>query len=283
MEGVEIVIRPIHLERLAYILIIIALAVLLIIKWGGSGCVVDDEKLQENLSSEASQANSSLLEAITTDVLCSNNVKDQDETDVDCGGIICSPCPDGKLCMVDSDCENSYCHMGIRCQTPTCDDGVQNQGETAVDCGGPCTETKGAYFYDGACHKQPKPEYSGRVDLTILKVETSVNEVSGYARIDKITFKVDNGKEENIVLSAFIYAKDKYGKAYYVHPVTADEITLTNSIIEIPLLSTGESYTSEVDIVRTLTATPPTDAYRVLIELRDDRGALVRDATWTNN
>jgi len=43
---------------------------------------------------------------------CSDGVKNQDETGVDCGG----PC---------TACE-------------TCSDGIQNQSETGVDCGGPC-------------------------------------------------------------------------------------------------------------------------------------------------
>ncbi len=53
------------------------------------------------------------------DALCSNGLKDGDETGVDCGG----PC---SACAVPN----------------TCDDGIQNQGETGVDCGasGGCTE-----------------------------------------------------------------------------------------------------------------------------------------------
>jgi hypothetical protein len=44
---------------------------------------------------------------------CTDGVKNQDETGVDCGGV-CSPCP-------------------------SCADGIQNQGEEDIDCGGPCT------------------------------------------------------------------------------------------------------------------------------------------------
>ncbi|HLP50081.1 MAG TPA: hypothetical protein VK154_04310 [Chitinophagales bacterium] len=43
---------------------------------------------------------------------CSDQVKNQDETSIDCGGS-CSPCP-------------------------TCSDGFQNQDETGIDCGGEC-------------------------------------------------------------------------------------------------------------------------------------------------
>jgi len=64
------------------------------------------------------EGESSPIITVTTDPLvitCSNNIKDGDETDVDCGGSCQSTCPD-----------------------PTCNDGKQNQDETDVDCGGAC-------------------------------------------------------------------------------------------------------------------------------------------------
>jgi hypothetical protein len=93
-------------------------------------------------------------------------VKDSSETDVDCGGL-CSPCDDGKHCLVGDDCVNGICagaDAGAEgtCALPTCGDGVQNGNETDVDCGGsaytepsggpdagpftacpPCADTKG--------------------------------------------------------------------------------------------------------------------------------------------
>ena len=66
---------------------------------------------------------------------CSDGYLNQDETDVDCGGTICSPCPDGGGCVVGSDCVSGVCSGGI-CQAATCSDTVQNQDETDVDCGG---------------------------------------------------------------------------------------------------------------------------------------------------
>lgn len=43
---------------------------------------------------------------------CSDGIKNQNETNVDCGGV-CSVCQ-------------------------SCSDGIKNQGETGIDCGGPC-------------------------------------------------------------------------------------------------------------------------------------------------
>ncbi|MFW6369383.1 MAG: hypothetical protein ACOC0J_02250, partial [Myxococcota bacterium] len=78
------------------------------------------------------------------DYTCDNDVKDGYETDVDCGGPVCGPCPDGHACTFSSDCE-TWCDQGA-CGD-TCNDGVQNVYETDVDCGGgvcsPCDIGKG--------------------------------------------------------------------------------------------------------------------------------------------
>ena len=67
---------------------------------------------------------------------CSDGVKDGNETDVDCGGGMCPPCPSSDHCEVPTDCQSKVCSDFI-CQAPSCTDGVQNGTETDVDCGGP--------------------------------------------------------------------------------------------------------------------------------------------------
>jgi hypothetical protein len=66
---------------------------------------------------------------------CTDGVKNENETDVDCGGV-CPPCAPGKDCNVAADCQSDVCTGGV-CQPATCVDGVKNGGETDVDCGGP--------------------------------------------------------------------------------------------------------------------------------------------------
>lgn len=75
---------------------------------------------------------------------CSDGVRNQSETDIDCGGP-CGPCADGKSCEGKTDCTNKVCGKNnvcakppCQCQTPTCVDAQQNGTETDVDCGGPC-------------------------------------------------------------------------------------------------------------------------------------------------
>ncbi|HEY8378771.1 MAG TPA: hypothetical protein VIK91_19900, partial [Nannocystis sp.] len=66
---------------------------------------------------------------------CENGAKDGQETDVDCGGPTCPPCPPGGDCAIGSDCASGVCQAGV-CQPPSCADGVKNGSETDVDCGG---------------------------------------------------------------------------------------------------------------------------------------------------
>src|SRR5438034_720605 len=67
---------------------------------------------------------------------CTDSIQNDGETDVDCGGSnACPRCADGLNCVVAADCQSSRCVMA-RCQTPTCTDIVKNGGESDVDCGG---------------------------------------------------------------------------------------------------------------------------------------------------
>jgi hypothetical protein len=100
---------------------------------------------------------------------CANGVQDHDETDVDCGGSVCTACANGKRCASASDCQSLRCDATHVCVRPTspCADGVKDGNETDVDCGGdtcpPCVNFKGCGtnsdcqsgycdFYDGRCY-----------------------------------------------------------------------------------------------------------------------------------
>lgn len=45
---------------------------------------------------------------------CCNGYKDQDETDIDCGGPVCGSCSYGMLCNVNADCMSGDCN--VTCQ-----------------------------------------------------------------------------------------------------------------------------------------------------------------------
>jgi len=82
---------------------------------------------------------------------CSDNIKNGDETDIDCGGTACKPCKTTPTCSdnikngdeTDIDCGGTDCKP---CETtPTCSDNIKNGDETDIDCGGtdckPCETT----------------------------------------------------------------------------------------------------------------------------------------------
>src|SRR5262245_22651741 len=68
---------------------------------------------------------------------CFDGERNGDETDVDCGGMRCAPCEDGKKCGHNYDCRSARCVAGACGPRVTCQDGVRNGMETDVDCGGP--------------------------------------------------------------------------------------------------------------------------------------------------
>ena len=75
---------------------------------------------------------------------CVDTEKNQDESDVDCGGNTCPACADSKLCNTGTDCASGVCGVSNICLNPpctcqpiSCSDTVSNGQETGVDCGGP--------------------------------------------------------------------------------------------------------------------------------------------------
>lgn len=70
---------------------------------------------------------------------CNDALLNGDESDVDCGGAVCSPCADGGGCRVGEDCESGLCDEGIcyLAGMAPCFDGELDGDETDVDCGGP--------------------------------------------------------------------------------------------------------------------------------------------------
>lgn len=66
-----------------------------------------------------------------------DGVKNDGETDIDCGGPRATKCAEGKSCAVNSDCTSRYCTPQTKtCAEPRSDDNAMNGLETDVDCGG---------------------------------------------------------------------------------------------------------------------------------------------------
>ena len=74
---------------------------------------------------------------------CIDNIKNQDETDVDCGGDSCpNKCVDGNTCKYDQDCQSNYCFSGICAEKSVPIPGAESQ---CIDSdGGIVFNTKGS-------------------------------------------------------------------------------------------------------------------------------------------
>ncbi len=69
---------------------------------------------------------------------CTNNIQDQTETDIDCGGS-CQGCQEDAKCIENSDCSSGFCHPSTKkCKKEACNDGIKNGQETDIDCGSAC-------------------------------------------------------------------------------------------------------------------------------------------------
>lgn len=69
---------------------------------------------------------------------CGDDLQTVDETDLDCGGRTCEPCPADDHCLAGTDCQSGICTNQV-CQAPTCTDIAVNGDETDMNCGGKCS------------------------------------------------------------------------------------------------------------------------------------------------
>ncbi|MBI4450496.1 hypothetical protein HY642_00850 [Candidatus Woesearchaeota archaeon] len=102
---------------------------------------------------------------------CRDEVKNQDETDIDCGGTQCSGCDNGRHCDQNRDCQSLNCNPNSKtCEAvDRCADNKKDDLETDVDCGGPdcvkCADEKNCQnsndCINNFCH--PRFKKCGRV------------------------------------------------------------------------------------------------------------------------
>ena len=96
-------------------------------------------------------------DAATAPPHCQNQVQDEGESDIDCGGA-CTRCALTQQCNTADDCRESQCNEGT-CQAAGCTDKTLDGSETDVDCGGgsckPCAGglvcARGADCTSGVC------------------------------------------------------------------------------------------------------------------------------------
>ena len=107
----------------------------------------------EKCSSDAECASGSCdpIKLICHASSCFNSVKDDEETDVDCGGPMCPPCTlSSQSCVVNSDCASNECsNTKHKCIPLSCFNLLKDNKETDVDCGG--SECNACEFMGAGC------------------------------------------------------------------------------------------------------------------------------------
>lgn len=103
-------------------------------KVGWSSELTSSDGVFVDESGSGTDDNGTLIGDVEPD-LCANEIQDEDETDVDCGGSDCDPCLAGERCLEDTDCTSNNCENDV-CEEATCFDLIMNGYETDVDCGG---------------------------------------------------------------------------------------------------------------------------------------------------
>jgi hypothetical protein len=161
---ISITVKPIYMERLLYWIIIIVLAVLLVLAYlKESKC--DTTTTKGSTTVPTAPAPNNTLPAQqpaqnnTPAASCSDGLKNQDESDVDCGGR-CTSCALGKSCALSADCISGICS------------------------GGKCVATAPVTL-------------SGKVDFTLIKVNYSITNTS--VKVTGISYKLVNGLSESLV------------------------------------------------------------------------------------
>lgn len=150
---------------------------------------------------------------------CFNEIKDGNETDIDCGG-------DCALCGIGGGSGgggNSYVK-------PTCDDGIKNQDETGIDCGGFCRDICG---FGGKLNDIVKVNtdcIEGRLDNVpvgntppIFSGENIVNTENIKVSHGGYNIDNDNNNDHQTTLRGGIFFEQK---GYQFHPYRKYKITI---------------------------------------------------------
>ncbi len=261
MEEIQITISKRAFERAAYIGIIVILIGLLVHAYFFKGeCSLGTQLLGDSINANERE----LLDPVddggeasdpvaTPEATCSDGIKNQDETNIDCGGA-CTSVNGGYWW-------SGECHLDPEPEPEpdapeeTCNDGIVNQDETNIDCGGVCTNVNGQYYVDGECQttdpNAPTPgvftanvqrvlyEYFAEGDTT----NTGIVADDDMVHLEKIYLRINNGlglQYTDMDAQLFIWDESDYGEnfetiprqGYTVALVPANSVTQPNIVIK---------------------------------------------------
>ncbi|MBN1646023.1 hypothetical protein JW868_03215 [Candidatus Woesearchaeota archaeon] len=197
MAELQITVKTRTLERMIYIIIILVLLVFVIMDF------FEDSGTSDNTSDNNGHNDEENAAAQAT---CSDGIKNQDETNIDCGGTCggywyestCNAEPQDTSttneveCRLHSDCEGDMymCRNGECVFEPEC--------EQDSDC------DEGYTCEDNACEEIP---LSGAVTYTIGNIDGSGTD---FIRVEEVQLSIENGRPDTIFyqFDVWIYYKE---------------------------------------------------------------------------
>ncbi len=207
----EIVLKRSTIERTLFSIVIVILLILLALCYfnhcdcSASTTAERASGVNTTANMTAALVNSSATPASPALPNCSDELKNQDETDIDCGGTTCAPCAEGKSCKLNRDCVKGFCA-------------------------------------DGVCNADKK--LSGDFSLSINKVEYAKNEVTGATKVTSVTVSVTNGLDKNLAANLEIYVQTTDGRVY-LNQLNDEATPVPYAIINLPPLAKGMSLKSQ--------------------------------------
>jgi hypothetical protein len=203
----EIVIRERTLERIAYWIVILLLGVLLLITYLRSPTCQQQTTTNTTPAASpppANQTQNATATATQNAASCTDGIKNQDETDVDCGGLTCPPCAEGLHCVKNSDCLKAKCTAGI------------------------CNATVAATTTD--------------ISLTDVGFTLSNGTQKIVTAVSSLNLRIQNGNPNAKTFRIDVYVKTFDGQ-YYLDQGVADPPTtprITYARIDLPLVPGGQ-------------------------------------------
>jgi hypothetical protein len=206
---ISITIRPIYIERLIYWILILVMAVLLVIAWTKDDTATKTVATDTKTAQEAVAAPAVTPPAATPEVAkatCTDALKNQDETDVDCGGSCSVKCANTRSCKANTDCISNVCS-------------------------------------NSTCMGTAPAQLSGKVDLDVTKANVVSNSTTNSVKFLGLTYKVTNGLDEALSTAKLeVFVMNKQGKCFNQIGDTG-ECDDPFATVGLPKILSGKSFT----------------------------------------
>jgi hypothetical protein len=218
---ISITIRPIYVERLIYWIIILILAVLLIFAWMKDDSTDTTTKTTETTPTKTVTQTPPPTTPVETKpaATCTDATKNQDETDIDCGGSCGLKCAAGKSCKANSDCVSGICTANVCTNTAP----QTLSGSFAVDL----------------------------TDVALYKTTTKRPDNTTYERmkVTGISYKIENGLSQEINgLTVKVFIKNKQN-SYCLNQLKSGTCDDAYATFSVGRLAAGKSITEEHEFV----------------------------------